>query len=105
MPRLRQNAEKDAMKDFVAEINAQCGRFGYKTQASLARLLDVCQPTVSNYLKMPETIPLGKLREIVKQLKIDPVVLLKMLGYSTKQIQSIGARSAVYCEQDDKLPA
>ena len=104
MPKLRQNAERDAMKDFVAEINAQCGRYGYKTQASLARLLDVCQPTVSNYMKSPETIPLGKLREIVKQLKLDPVVLLKMLGYSTKQIQNIGVKAACY-EQDDKLPA
>lgn len=105
MPRLRQNAEKDTMKDFVAEINAQCGRFGFKTQAALAQLLDVCQPTVSNYLRMPETIPLGKLRLLVKQLKIDPIVLLKMLGYSTKQIQSIGSRAAVCYEQDDKLPA
>ena len=104
MARLRQNEEKDTMKDFVAEINAQCGRYGYKTQASLAKVLDVCQPTVGNYLRSPETIPLGTLRKIVKQLKLDPVVLLRMLGYSTKQIQSIGVKAACY-EQDDKLPA
>ena len=96
MARLRQNEEKDTMKDFVAEINAQCGRYGYKTQASLAKVLDVCQPTVGNYLRSPETIPLGTLRKIVKQLRIDPVVLLRMFGYSAKQIQSIGSAGRDY---------
>ena len=35
MPRIRQNEEKYAMNDFVAEINAQCGRYGYRSQKSL----------------------------------------------------------------------
>lgn len=29
MPRIRQNAERDTMKDFLSELNAQRGRFGY----------------------------------------------------------------------------
>lgn len=29
MPRLRQNADRDAMKDFIGEINAQRARNGY----------------------------------------------------------------------------
>ena len=49
MPRIRQYAERDTMKDFVAEINAQCGRYGYKSQKSLGNALGVCQSTAGNY--------------------------------------------------------
>lgn len=94
MPRLRQNAEKDALKDFVAEINAQRGRFGYKSQKSLGEALGVCQATAGNYIKSPETIPIRKLREMIKILQLDPVVVLKALGYSTREIKNINARAA-----------
>ena len=66
MPRIRQYAERDAMKDFIAEINAQCGRFGYKSQKALGGVLGVCQATAGNYLRNPETIPLSILRSMVK---------------------------------------
>lgn len=87
MPRIRQYAERDALKDFLAEVNAQCGRFGYKSQASLGGALGVCQSTAGNYLRRPETIPLGTLRAFVKALRLDPVVVLKAVGYSTKDIK------------------
>lgn len=89
MPRIRQNAEKDAMKDFVAEVNAQCGRFGYKTQQSLGDALGVSQPTAGKYLKNPEIIPLGTLRILVKTLCPNPMVILKALGYTTKDIKNL----------------
>ena len=41
MPRIRQNEEKYAMTDFVAEINAQCGRYGYRSQKSIGNALGV----------------------------------------------------------------
>lgn len=89
MPRLRQNAEKDAMKDFLDEVNAQCGRFGYKTQESLGSVLGICQGTAGNYLKHPETIRLGVLRSMVKVLRPDPAVMLRMLGYSNQDIKNM----------------
>ena len=89
MPRLRQNAEKDAMRDFVGEVNAQRGRYGYTTQKAFGNALGVCQATAGNYIRDPETISFGMLREMVKVLRLDPVVILKALGYSNKEIQNI----------------
>ena len=89
MPRIHQNAEEYAMKDFLAEVNAQSARYGYRTQEALGSALGVCQATAGNYLKKPETIRLSALRAMVKVLKLDPVVMLRALGYTTKEIQNI----------------
>ena len=89
MPRIRQYADRDAMKDFIGEINAQRARFGYDTQRSLAPVLGVCQATAGNYIRNPETIPFGVLRAIVKAVKPDPGILLKALGYSTQDIKKL----------------
>ena len=89
MPRIRQNAERDAIRDFQSEINAQCGRYGYKSQKSFGSALGVCQATAGNYLKNPDCIQLGTLRAMVKLLRLNPVVILKALGYSSKDIQNI----------------
>ena len=91
MPRIRQNEEKYAMNDFVAEINAQCGRYGYRSQKSLGNALGVCQATAGNYLKNPDCIQFGTLRAMVKLLRLDPMVVLKALGYSSKDIQRLRA--------------
>ena len=89
MPRLRQNAERDAMADFMGELHAQRARFGYGTQRSLAPVLGVCQATAGNYIRNPETIPFGVLRAIVKAVKPDPGILLKALGYTTQDIKKL----------------
>ena len=89
MPRLRQNAERDAIRDFQSEVNAQCGRYGYKSQNSLGNALGVCQATAGNYLKNPDCIQFGTLRAMVKLLRLDPMVILKALGYSAKDIQKL----------------
>lgn len=93
MPRLRQNHDRDTLKDFVDEVNAQCGRFGYRSQKALGDALGVCQATAGNYLKKPESIPFGVLRTLVKLLHPDPVLLLKALGYTTQDIQKIKGES------------
>lgn len=89
MPRIRQNAERDAIRDFQAEVNAQCGRYGYKSQKSLGDALGVCQSTAGNYLRNPDCIQLSTLRAMVKLLRLDPMVILKALGYSAKDIKNL----------------
>lgn len=89
MPRIHQKAAEYATADFLAEINAQCGRYGYKSQKSLGEALGVCQATAGNYLKNPDCIQFGTLRAMVKLLRLDPVVILKALGYSSKDIQKL----------------
>lgn len=87
MPRIRQYEERDAMKDLTAEINAQCGRYGYRTQKSLGSAIGVCQSTAGKYLQRPEMIPLSVLRSLVKSLRLDPIVVLRAVGFSTKDIK------------------
>lgn len=89
MPRIRQNAERDALKDLVGEINAQSSRYGYKSQMVLSSKIGVCQTTVSNWLRRPELVPLAKLRALVQLLRLDPVIVLKALGYSSADIKRL----------------
>lgn len=89
MPRIRQYAERDAMADFVAELNAQRARFGYNTQRTLGHAIGVCQATAGNYMRNPLTIPFGVLHKIVKLVKPDPAILLKALGYSAQDIKKL----------------
>lgn len=89
MPRIRQNADRDVMADFVAELNAQRARFGYDTQRTLGPAIGVCQATAGNYMRNPKTIPFGVLRDIVTVLKPDPVIVLKAMGYSTQDIKKL----------------
>ena len=92
MPRIRQKADEYAMTDFINEINAQCGRFGYRSQKSLGAVIGVCQATAGNYLKNPDNIPLGVLRSMVKAIKPDPLVVLRAIGYSSKDIKDLSER-------------
>lgn len=89
MPRIRQNAERDSILDLQAEIHAQCARYGYRSQKALGLALGVCQSTAGEYLHKPDKIQLCTLRAMVKLLRLDPVVLLKALGYSPRTIQKL----------------
>lgn len=92
MPRLRQNTDRDTMRDFVSEINAQRGRFGLTSQRVFGESIGIAQSTAGKYLKDPEAMPLGVLRLLVKTLKPNPIVLLKALGYTTREITSFRNR-------------
>ena len=89
MPRIRQNAEQDTMKDLVGEINAQRARFGYNTFPELGKVLGVCPKSAWNYLQDPDSIRLGTMRKIVKALKPDPVYVLLAIGYTKNDIKKM----------------
>lgn len=87
MPRIRQNADRDTMRDFISEVNAQRWRSGLTSQRSFGEAVGISQSTAGKYLSAPESMPLGILRAVVKAVKPDPVVLLKALGYTAADIQ------------------
>lgn len=89
MPRIRQNAERDALKDFTGEMNAQRMRYGYNTLQKFGKAIGVCTKSAFNYLEEPDQIRVGTLREIVKIIKPDPVIVLKALGYSSQDIKKL----------------
>lgn len=87
MPRIRQKEDEYAMADFIAEVNAQRGRYGFGSQKAFGGVLGVCQATAGNYIRNPESIPLGAMRSLVKALKPDPGVILRAVGYSPTEIK------------------
>ena len=95
MPRIRQNAEQDAVKDLVGEINAQRARFGYNTSPEFGKVLGVCPKSAWNYLQDPDSIRLGTMRKIVKVLKPDPIYVLLAIGYSKNDIKKMAKEVSV----------
>lgn len=87
MPRIRQNAERDAMNDFLSDVKGQMARHGYTSQKALGKALGLCQGTVGNYLTSPGSIRLDVLKEMCKTLKLDPITILRALGFSSKDIK------------------
>lgn len=89
MPRIRQKAEQYAAADLKAELNAQRARFGLHTFALFGGAIGVSAKTAWNYCNDPDSIRMKELRAIVKTIKPDPEVILKALGYSSKEIRSM----------------
>lgn len=88
MPRIRQYADRDALKDFISEINAQCARLDMSTN-DLGAILGITGRTVLNHRNDPDKIQIGMLREMVKTLKLNPDIVLRALGYTTKDIKKL----------------
>lgn len=89
MAKLEHVAERDSIQDFLGEVNAQCWRYGYKTQESLGAALGISQVTAGKYLRDPRTMAFSTLRKLVKVLKPDPIILLKAVGYTSADIRKL----------------
>lgn len=87
MAKFEHIAEQDSIREFLAEINAQCWRYGYKTQESLGNAIGVSQVTAGKYLRDPENMAFSTLRKLIKAVKPDPILLLKAVGYTTGDIK------------------
>lgn len=82
------NAEEAAKEAFRTEIKVR-RVYCNITQKKLGHEIGVSSPVMSELLSDPDKISAGRLRKIVSVLKPDPVVVLSMLGYTSKDIQSI----------------
>ena len=79
MPRIRQYADKYALKDLASHIRGRTKDSG-RTQQDLGDELDMSQQSVSRLLQKPETITIGTLRKICDVVEIDPAVVLNAVG-------------------------
>lgn len=87
MAKFEHVAERDDLKEFLDEVNAQCWRYGYKTQAALGAALDVSQVTAGKYLRDPADMTFATIRRLVKALKPNPLLFLKACGYTSGDIK------------------
>ena len=88
MPRIRQKADEYSEQDFLKEVNARCVWAGIKTNDDLGSALGISASTAGNYKREPGKIRVDVLRKMIRQLKLDPSIVLFFLGYTGKDIRS-----------------
>lgn len=94
MPRIRQNEAQYLIKDFWVELDGQSGRQGLKSNAALGTAIGMSGQMIGHYRKDPGPMKLETIQKIVKLLNPNIWVVLKVLGYSDKEIRKF-AKEAV----------
>ena len=87
MPRIRQYAAKYANEDFQAEVRQRQGFYNVMTITALAEHIGIPRSTLGVKLKAPEKWTVDDLRKLIAGLKLNPAVVLRLLGYSSKEIK------------------
>lgn len=92
MPRLKMTpdqAQSKARTDFQLAVKLQRVRFDM-SQKELGQAVGISAPQMSELLSDPDKISVARLRSIVRALDMDPVTILRLLGFSDKAIRSLG---------------
>ena len=82
-----QAAEK-ARKDFQVEVKLQRVRFDM-SQRELGEAVGISAPLMSELLSDPDKISVARLRSIVRALDMDPVIVLRLLGFPEKVLRAL----------------
>lgn len=86
MPKIKKNYPVYASDAFQREVTIRKAVCGIKRDRDIADMLGI-SPSFYNHLKRnPFRMNMTQLRMLVQVLKPDPVVVLKTLGYSEKEI-------------------
>lgn len=87
MPKLRKPPEtlSQVRQQFIQEVRV---RRAYRnmTQKELASEVGVAPSVMSSLLAEPDKISIGRMRTIIQTLSIDPEIVLKIIGYTAKEI-------------------
>lgn len=89
MSKPRRTEEQKKKDAFRGEIAKQLLALGLD-QKDLADPLEVSTATVCGMLKDVDTIKPPRMRTLIQTLDIDPVAVLRFLGYSDAKIRSVG---------------
>lgn len=86
MPRIRQYAENYAAEDFRREMRSRMGYYDL-SMGDLSGQTVLSKSTISKRLGDPNSITVGELRSLVKVLKLNPRIVLALIGYGKKEIK------------------
>lgn len=86
-------AEEKARKDFQLEVKLQRVRLDM-SQRELGDQVGISAPLMSELLSDPDKLSVARLRSIIRALDMDPMTILRLLGFDNKQISQIGERAA-----------
>lgn len=78
-------ADDKARKDFQKEVKHRRVELDI-TQKDLGEQVGVSAPSMSELLSDPDKLSVGRLRRLVRVLDLDPVTVLRLLGFDTKRM-------------------
>lgn len=87
MPRIRQYTTKYADEDFRKELRRQQGVYNLMSTRALGKDLGIPHSTLHRKIEEPEKFSVDDLRKLIDGLKLNPAVILVLLGYSQKEIK------------------
>lgn len=93
MPRIKQKAQQYADEDFRVEVRVRQGYYDLMSQQALAAAAGIPRPTLRKRLLEPETMTVEELRKLIGTLTPDPGAVLRLLGYSSKDIKKFRTAS------------
>lgn len=85
MPRIRQNAETYARKDFQRAIGIAQVEAELTQKKMLAEVSGIPYATLWRRLNNPDDFTLGEIRQLLRVIPVTPVALLRFLGFSRKE--------------------
>lgn len=88
MPRIKQLEAQYVVKDFWVELDGQSGRQGLRSNAALGNEIGITAHSVGNYRKNPSPMRLETMQKLVKLLHPDIGVVLRLIGYTEKEIRA-----------------
>ncbi len=86
MPRIRQLAGHYAEEDFLKEIKHRMIEAGIKSDRQLAAQIGIGPSTLCKRKQNIHDISISELQEFVRILLPDPGIVLRLVGYSEKEI-------------------
>ena len=87
MPRIRQYTTKYADENFRKELRRQQGVYNLMSTRALGKDLGIPHSTLHRKIEEPEKFSVDDLRKLIDGLKLNPAVVLGLLGYSQKEIK------------------
>lgn len=88
MPRIKQLEAQYVVKDFWSEVDGQSGRQGLRSNAALGEAIGITGQSVGKYRKNIAPMKLETMQKLVLLLKPDIPVLLRLIGYTEKEIRA-----------------
>lgn len=79
-------AAEKAKKEFQMEVKLQRVRFDM-SQRELGETLGISSPQMSELLSDPDKLSVARLRSIIRALDMDPLTILRLLGFTDKMLR------------------
>lgn len=88
MPRIRQNAAIYAREDLLRDIREKQGQQNLMTLTALSNASGVPYQILRRRLQNPDDLTIAELRKLYKAIRLDPMVLLSIIGFSHKDVRA-----------------